>query len=61
MRPSLQAVLPFGVALELGNSADAYCAVAHAQSLRQVKSQDPQVKGHNQFKLLTCEEFLVHD
>jgi hypothetical protein len=58
MRPSLQAVLPFGVALELGNSADAYCAVAQAQSLRQVKSQ---VKGHNQFKLLTCEEFLVHD
>jgi hypothetical protein len=35
---SLQAVLPFGMVLELGNSADAYCAVAQAQSLSQVKS-----------------------
>jgi hypothetical protein len=37
-------VLPFGVVLVLGNSADAHCAVAQAQSLMsQVKSQS-QVK-----------------
>jgi hypothetical protein len=38
MRPSLSAVLPFGMVLVLGNSADTYCAVAQAQSLSQVKS-----------------------
>jgi hypothetical protein len=38
MRPSLHAVLPFGMVLVLGNSADVYCAVAQAQSLSQVKS-----------------------
>jgi hypothetical protein len=32
-------VLPFGVVLELGNSAGAYCAVAQAQS-SQVKVQE---------------------
>ena len=37
-RQGMQAVLPFGMVLELGNSAGAYCAVAQAQSLSQVKS-----------------------
>ena len=42
-------MLPFGVVLELGNSADAYCAVAQAQSLSQVKSS--QVKMNDGYDI----------
>jgi hypothetical protein len=37
MHPSLQAVPPYGEVSVLGDSAGAYCAVAQAQSLSQVK------------------------
>ena len=58
---SLQAVLPCGVVLVLGNSADVYCAVAQAQSLSQVKSSQVYYSFRNHGTKLGAFAFRLSD